>query len=148
MALPSSLTKPSVGSCRLYTDGDMTSKQVAVMLVPYSLARVGFLHKVCFDTSSTIPLRSPPNRLPDCIPAFSLNVHHKQFTPFAAKSGLTTPPAQRCRYLTISSHPYCCIIFIKTCSVSYAELHGTNKVNKGKTRNTMFSIKIFESAIE
>jgi hypothetical protein len=112
----------------------MTSKQVAVMLVPYSFARVGFLHKVRFDTSSTIPLRSPPNRLPDCLTAFSLNVHHKQFTPFAAKSGLTTPPAQRCRYLTISSLPYRCIISFKTCSVYYAELHGTSKVAQREER--------------
>jgi len=113
----------------------MTSKEVAVMLVPYSFARVGFLHKVSFDTSSTIPLRSPPNRLPDRLPAFSLNVHHKQFTPFAAKSGLTTPPVQRCRYLTISSHPYRCIIFIKTHSVSYTELHGTNEDAKMHNEN-------------
>ena len=116
VALPSSVTKPVIESCRLYTDGGITSKPGARYACLYTLSWYDFLHKVTFDNSSAIPLQSPLYYLPDYFISLFSYVHYSRITPFAAKSGLTTPPAQRCRYFAVISLHHCCIIFITTCS--------------------------------
>ena len=54
---------------------------------------------------------------------FSLSVHHKDFTTFAAQSGLITLPEQPYRYFTISST----LIVVSSSLQHVKELHGTNK---------------------
>lgn len=53
---------------------------------------------------------------------FSLSVHHKDFTTFAAQSGLITLPEQPYRYFTISST----LIVVSSSLQHVKELHGTS----------------------
>ena len=75
-----------------------------VILVSIPSPRVDFLHEWRFDTSSAIPFQSPLYYSPDCFISLFSYVHYSGITSFAAKSGLTTPPAQRCRYFAILSY--------------------------------------------
>jgi hypothetical protein len=57
---------------------------------------------------------------------FSLSVHHKDFTTFAAQSGLITLPEQPYRYFTISRS----LIVVSSSLQHVKELHGTNEEHK------------------
>ena len=125
-ALPSSVIKPAIESCRLYTGGGITNKPGARYTCLYPLCTGRFSPRVAFRyfISDSFSVTSLLLTWLFYI-AFSL-FHSSLSTPFAAKSGLTTPdtalPILRNTFLQ-----YCCIISITTYSVSQAELHGTNR---------------------
>jgi hypothetical protein len=65
---------------------------------------------------------------------FSLSVHHKDFTTFAAQSGLITLPEQPYRYFTISRS----LIVVSSSLQHVKELHGTSEVAKPAKKNFVF----------
>ena len=128
MALPSSVSKPAIKSCRLYTVGDITSKSG----VCYALSLPQIQRAVSSNRLLSILLqRFLFSHLSitylTILLAFSLTVHYSRITPFAAKSGLTTPPAQRCRYFAILSYSTVASSSLQHVQLSRTELHGTSK---------------------
>jgi len=64
---------------------------------------------------------------------FSLSVHHKDFTTFAAQSGLITLPEQPYRYFTISST----LIVVSSSLQHVKELHGTSEDAKTQKKRSI-----------
>ena len=120
-ALPSSVIKPAIESCRLNTGGGITNKPGARYTCLYPLCTGRFSPRVAFRyfISDSFSVTSLLLTWLFYI-AFSL-FHSSLSTPFAAKSGLTTPPAQRCRYFAILS--YCTVVSSSLQHVQFLRLN-------------------------
>ena len=106
MDLPCSVIEPIVMSCRLCAGGHIASNQVPAILISASGLKCDFaLQLTLFDTFMAVHFRSSHDNLPDGFSStFSPSVHHNRLTAHAERSGLTTPPEQRCRYFAAVSY--------------------------------------------